>query len=1518
MRAGSAARALLLLCVAAVAWLAPAAPAPAAHVVHSPEGSFDGSTMPEGPFRFILGVAADSSADGGDVYVAEVRFGEEGFISSVFGFDENGAYTGVGFTGADTPHGSFSFLSTGESSIALGAVAVDSSGGANDGDIYVADAGHRVVDRFNDKGEFLCEITGLPSASADECAGPAGSATPDGGFVPEALAIGAGGDLYVADSEHKLVDRFGADGQYLGQISGPQITEPRSIDVDSSGALYLVNGFLEGGTSLVEFDSSGAFVRELDSPQPAGLAVDRATGNVYVSHSFSADTIDEYDAGGNLLESFAVGGGTETAYIALAVDSGSGRIYGANFNAGSIDSYSPDTVVPDVIAAPASAVEETTARLDGTVDPDGGGEVSACRFEYGHTAAYGQSVPCAPGPPYAAATAVGADLSGLDPSTTYHFRLAATSGGVSPYTRGVFGYSPDDVLVTTGPPTVEEESAQGIEHTAAELRAKVNPHGFDTEYRFEFVDAADFANGGYANPATRSTPLSELGSGLKSLSVGQEIAGLAGETTYHYRVVASNSRGTVLGPDKTFDTLPVAVIARQWAYAHVRSATLEAEIDPVGQATTCRAEYVDDAAFQQSGYASATALPCPAPVSGTGTTTVKVPLPGLAIDTTYHFHFVAENANGTLVGKDESFSTFGIETFSMEPVDEEGHPYTQAGGHPYAMITTYRFKHTFVASGGGGTAGSLDGFIHNLITEQPSGNTGTGAPPKCPGFVALAQLCTPASQVGNVTVEYLDGGISTTDKGLFDVTSPDGISSRYAILDPYTVSDSHVRAAGDFGTTSITPGISEEAKIVGLRVEIWGDPVEHQGQCQPEECEPPPHMALLRNPTQCGGPQPARARVDAWEMPGEYASATTTLPAITGCDKLEFHPSIEWRPTSHAADSPTGLHVDIHQPQNTDPKQLDSADLRNAVISPAKGLILNPAGAKGLVGCTPAEIGLGEETPSHCPDGSKVGSLEIVTPLTDHPLRGGIYIAKPHDNPFDALFAIYLAANDPQTGAAVKLAGEIRTDPGDGQITAAFADNPQLPVEDFKLDFFGGPRAVLRTPSECGTYLTESTLTPWSAPQSGPPAHPTDSYEITEGPNGAPCASSEAAAPNRPEFQAGTTRPVAGAYAPFVMKLHREDGTQRIASLEVTPPAGLLGRLAGLPRCADAAVEAARGLDGEEEQARPSCPAGSRVGTIVVGAGAGADPYYTDGKAYLAGPYRGAPLSLAAIVPAVAGPFDLGNVVVRIPLRIDLESGQIEVDSDRLPTILRGVALDVRTIAVNMDRPGFTVNPTSCEPMTSDGTITSLAGQSLSLGDPFQLGGCAGLGFKPKIDLRLLGKTSRRAHPALRAVLRMPKAGANIARIAVAMPSSEFLDNEHIRGICTRRQFAEQACPPGSIYGHSVARTPLLDAPLAGPVYMRSSNHRLPDLVAELNGEFRLALGGRIGSSHGGVTANVGNLPDAPLSKFTMTMLGGGRGLLQNSVDVCREPQRATIELEAQNGKVAVLHPPLRADCGAK
>jgi hypothetical protein len=395
--------------------------------------------------------------------------------------------------------------------------------------------------------------------------------------------------------------------------------------------------------------------------------------------------------------------------------------------------------------------------------------------------------------------------------------------------------------------------------------------------------------------------------------------------------------------------------------------------------------------------------------------------------------------------------------------------------------------------------------------------------------------------------------------------------------------------------------------------------------------------------------------------------------------------------------------------------------------------------------------------------------------------------------------------------------------------------------------------------------------------------------------------------------------PLAGAFTPFVLHLKREDGSQRFAAVDTELPPGLAAKLAGVPYCPNAALAAAAGKNGADEIASPSCPSASQVGSVDVGAGAGSQPLHVSGKAYLAGPYKGAPLSLAIVTPAVAGPYDLGTVVVRTALNVNPETAQVTAKSDPIPAILQGIPLDIRSVALRMDRPDFTLNPTSCEPMSVAGTALSTLGQAAPLSNRFQVGGCGDLGFKPKLSLHLFGRTRRGGDPKLKAVLTMPGSKqTNIARTTVALPHSEFLDQNHIKTVCTRVQYAAKACPEGSIYGFARAFSPLLDQPLQGPVYLRSSSHQLPDLVASLDGQIHIDLDGRIDSVNGGIRTTFEAVPDAPVSKFILTMQGGKKGLLQNSTNICVGQHLVTAKFAAHNGMLKTNHPALKPSCGKR
>jgi uncharacterized repeat protein (TIGR01451 family) len=902
----------------------------------------------------------------------------------------------------------------------------------------------------------------------------------------------------------------------------------------------------------------------------------------------------------------------------------------------------------------------------------------------------------------------------------------------------------------------------------------------------------------------------------------------------------------------------------------------------------------------------------------------------------------------------------GLSFFRPSLTELDGQPTTQAGSHPYQVIPSSFAVHTKPAPPGSKAAFvPAGGDVKDVTVTLPRGmaaNPTESVAKRCTAieFTTVKTIslpgpafyngnsCPEGSAVGMVLVQQVEGTSGFLPLPLYNLVPPPGMPAQFGfqILNLPFYIDTEVRPDQDYRIVGTARNLTQIKRLTSATLILWGTPADPRhdalrgsclnelpeifplsnGTCSAGIADPKP---LFRMPTSCAGTMETRIDVSNWTTAGELFSQTDTAPAPSGCNQLEFEPTLEARPTTDVADSPTGLHALVHIPQNEEPDGLGTADLRETVVTLPKGIAINPASANGLAACSPGQVGLTSApgapatfsaAAAQCPEAARIGSVEINTPAVDHPLKGGVYVAAPHDNPFNTLLALYIAVDDAQSGVVVKLAGEVEADPVTGQLTTTFAETPQQPFEDFKLDFFGGAAAALRTPPTCGTYTTTSTMTPWSAPESGPPATPSDTYSISKAPGGS-CAGSEAALPHAPSFNAGTIAPIARAYSPFVINLRREDGSQEFGSLTVTPPPGLLGKLAGIPYCPEGALLAAQLKTGTQEKAAPSCPASSRVGTVDVGAGAGPAPYYTQGAAYLAGPYKGAPLSLAIVTPATAGPYDLGTVVVRTALKVDPETTRITAVSDPIPHILQGIPLDVRSIAVKLDRPSFTLNPTSCDPMAVTGQAESVLGQVAPLSQPFQVGECGALDFKPKLSLRLKGGTKRSQFPALTATLMMPEGGANIARASVALPHSEFLEQGHIGTICTRVQFAANACPAASVYGSARAFSPLLDKPVEGPVYLRSSNNPLPDLVADLNGQIHVALAGRIDTVRGGIRTTFEGVPDAPVSKFVLSMKGGKKSLLVNSRDICKRTSRAVAEFDAQNGKVSDSRPKLVAKC---
>jgi hypothetical protein len=505
----------------------------------------------------------------------------------------------------------------------------------------------------------------------------------------------------------------------------------------------------------------------------------------------------------------------------------------------------------------------------------------------------------------------------------------------------------------------------------------------------------------------------------------------------------------------------------------------------------------------------------------------------------------------------------------------------------------------------------------------------------------------------------------------------------------------------------------------------------------------------------------------------------------------------------------------------------------------------------------------------------------------------------------------------------VRLIGNVRADPRTGELTTVFKENPQVPFTAVKLDFDDG-KGLLTTPPTCGPNAATHAMTAWSGtPDSGPQE---EGFTLAKAPGGGNCAKTLGERPFAPGFNAAPKSDAVKTFTPFAVQINRPQGQQELKGVDFVLPEGATAKLKGVPYCPPDAIEKTENRSGAAERKNAVCPKESRIGGAVVQAGTGPKPLKVEGDAYLAGRYKGAPVSILIVTPAIAGPFDLGNVVVRVPLFLDPETAQIHPRTKDIPDVFGGAKLDIRSVFVNVNRDEFTLNGTNCRKEATAGVINGgganpldpSAYSAFKVSEPAKGTGCRKLKFRPKLNVRLFGKTQRAKHPKLRAVLKARGKDANIRKASVALPHALFLDQASLATVCTRVQFAEEKCPKRSVYGKARAFTPLLGKPLEGPVYLRSSNNTLPDMVAHLEGQVDIDLVGRIDSFKGGIRTTFGRVPDVPVSKFVVTLPGGKKGLLVNSTNLCAKPVKAIIRMKAQNGKKLNRKPKLRTPCKGK
>ncbi len=871
----------------------------------------------------------------------------------------------------------------------------------------------------------------------------------------------------------------------------------------------------------------------------------------------------------------------------------------------------------------------------------------------------------------------------------------------------------------------------------------------------------------------------------------------------------------------------------------------------------------------------------------------------------------------------QAYGSFGFQGHSlgMAITESPGVSDVRAGSHPFEMTTSFAFNTKINSSG----ETVSDGDLKDLAVELPAGFIGDpAATPKCTATafhtqsevnVGEGSSCPSNTQVGTALVTLglgAPGVPLTLEFGVYNLVPPPNAPAAFG-FNPFGLAITlipSVRTGQDNGVTVRVANVSQAVSLVSSIVTLWGVPGEAshngaRGKCIGiPACEEPADEGtkpFLRLPTSCSGaPLLATIHADSWQEPGNFVEANTFdsltpegPPALLeGCDRLDFSPSLSLIPETTAANTPTAVNVDLKMPQNENPHGLAEADLKDVSVTLPTGLAVNPPAADGLVACSQSQIELNGPNEPTCPDASKIGTVEVTTPLLEAPLQGAVYQAEQNNNPFHSLLAFYIVARGP--GVTIKLPGKVTADPITGRLTTSVAEAPQLPFGDFKLSFFGGPRAALTT-TACGAYAASASLSPWSGtPAVSPAIQP---FTINEN-----CGGGFA-----PSFAAGTSSNQADSYSPFSVTLSRTDQEQNLGQVSVHMPPGVLGMLSKVSVC------------GEPQAEQGTCSAASQIGHVIVGAGTGSDPLYVPqaGKpqapVFLTGPYKGAPYGLLIAVPAQAGPFDLGVVKVRAAIYVDPHTAQLTVVSDPLPRIVQGIPLNVRTVNVMIDRSEFTFNPTNCEPLAVTGTIASTQGASANVSSHFQAANCAVLPFHPTFKVTTQGATSKKGGASLDVKVGSATGQANIRRVAVSLPKQLPSRLTTIQQACPEATFAANpaTCPAGSNVGRAKAVTPVLNVPLEGPAYLVShGGAAFPDLVVVLEGEgLRLDLVGNINISKKGITSSTfAAVPDAPISSFELKLPEGPHSALTTDLpakakrSLCGQKLAMPTTMTGQNG----------------
>jgi hypothetical protein len=850
-----------------------------------------------------------------------------------------------------------------------------------------------------------------------------------------------------------------------------------------------------------------------------------------------------------------------------------------------------------------------------------------------------------------------------------------------------------------------------------------------------------------------------------------------------------------------------------------------------------------------------------------------------------------------------------------------------------------------------GNAGEPE-VAKNLTVNVPTGIFGNpGAIFRCRAADFVLNHCAPGAQVGLITIVANYEGVPNTLLGTAPVYNMETVSEDEAArlefvaptVDAPIVIPVGVRSSSDYGLRMTFSTITQSIALSGANLTIWAfpaDPEHDPDRFRPGEPGTPPGCPAEQstgcnqspfpqagivvrpftdNPSICTGePLSASLVLTTYQDPTP-TEVKADYPATTGCESQKFDPVFNVNLTSSETDQPTGIDIQLKANQFLAGKAPSPSTLKSGILTLPEGLTINPDAADGQIACTDQQAGFGSDSAGQCPDSAKIGTLEVTTPALPGPLIGSLYIGEPRPGDQYRAFMIFDGF-----GIHAKLLASFQPDPKTGQLTVSVANLPQVPFEAFDLHLFASDRGLLATPTRCSIYTADSSLVPWNnrlAPQ-----HSAPTMNIRSGPHAASCPGQ--IRPFDPRLQAGTTDPTAGAFSNFILKLDRDDGDQFLGDLNFKMPPGFTGDLRGINYCPESAIADAATNLGRAERASPSCSPSSMVGTTNVAAGPGEHPFHAVGRMYLAGPFKGAPLSLVAITPALAGPYDYGVVVVRVALHIDPETAQVTAVSDTVPSIIGGIPIRMRSIQVNIDRtdgqgmPNFTINPTNCAPFNVESQGIGDQGTITDFSSYFQAVNCTRLPFRPTMTVKQTGShkgTKRSANPALQFDLRTRPGDANIESLAVTLPSAFEIAQSHLGNICSEKELAATDCAGRQAIGMASTITPLLDQPLSGPVYAVSGGGGLPRLAFLLNGQVQLLPRAEEKTVKGGrLQTIVPTVPDAPIGHFSLTIYGGKHGYLANTRELCVHTPVIGISYTAQNGKKLQQNVKTAIRCGSK